>query len=82
MLEPWLRSLQLALTTIAYRDPQGATYTRATCDYPLLMLSNPRFNFKPRLSLMVVGQMVYYCVGPVELFHKQQANHLVRECHL
>ena len=50
VLEPWLRSLQLALTTIAYRDPQGATYTRATCDYPLLMLSNPRFNFKPRLS--------------------------------
>ena len=33
-------------------------------------------------SLMMVGQVVYDCVCPVELLHEQQANHLVRECHL
>ena len=45
-------------------------------------LSAFRFPLCPFTLIMVIGQVVDDCIRSVELFHEQQAYHLVREGHL
>ena len=34
-----------------------------------------------RLSLMMIGLVIDYGVGPIELLNKKQTYHLMGECH-
>ena len=45
-------------------------------------ISQLRFPLCPFTLIMVIGQVVDDCIRSVELFHEQQAYHLVREGHL
>ena len=59
----------------AFRFPLSASAFR----FPL---SAFRFPFSAFTLIMVVRQVIDDCIRSVELFHEQQAYHLVREGHL
>ena len=51
-------------------------------EFPAFRFEFSAFRFELSALIVVVRQMVDYRISPVELFHEQKTNHLVRECHL